>query len=382
MADAEEIRAEVSTARRDMFAPTRPSPHSVAKSTGIVIIGLAVLLVSRALLHAQDIAVTNPLVSAYLVADGITNTMMTGSTLQFTAHGSYPNHSVIALPNSKGDGVIAWNTGNRDVAAKGATGHATTVGTGPVNIEAVVAAIIVPPLRLTAEPSSAPTTHTIPSNATSSGDLSGSDHWTWSHDSGTPGEAVGSSQYPVASPSLNGESREFYMSYAQKGGERFSLTFGQDPEATHFVYDAYLYLDDPTQLANLEMDINQVTSDGETVIYAVQCSGYSGAWEFSTIENNRPHWHSTSLSCSPRNLAANTWHHIQIASHRSSAGVVTYDWVNLDETYKDINNATGNGAVALHWATGVLNLNFQLDGASESRGSIRIFADKVTVYYW
>ena len=365
-----------------MFAWTRPLPHSVANLTRIVTIILAVMFASRILLQAQDTAVTNPLVSAYLIANGNANTMLAGGKLQITAYGTSEDVSVAPLTDSQGSAVTGWNTSNRAVAKISAIGHATAIGTGSANIGAVVGAMIVSPLTVTVEPSSASTAHKIPSNATSSGDLSGSDHWTWSHDSGTPGEAVGSSQYPVASPSLNGESREFYMSYAQKGGERFSLTFGQDPEATHFVYDAYLYLDDPTQLANLEMDINQVTSDGETVIYAVQCSGYSGAWEFSTIENNRPRWHSTSLSCSPRNLAANTWHHIQIASHRSSAGVVTYDWVNLDETYKDINNATGNGAVALHWATGVLNLNFQLDGASESRGSIRIFADKVTVYYW
>src|SRR6202046_955323 len=195
-----------------------------------------------------------------------------------------------------------------------------------------------------ANASSIPAFAAIPTNAHSSGDLSTSGHWEWSHDSGTPGSSVGSSQYPVGNPSLDGKAREYYVSYSDKAGERFSLSFAHDSEATHFVYDTYVYIDDPAQLANLEMDMNQVMSDGKTVIYAFQCSGNSGHWEYSTIEGNHPVWHSTGLACSPKNWAANTWHHIQIASHRDSSGDVNYDWVNLDGNYKSINKG-GKGAL-------------------------------------
>jgi hypothetical protein len=61
---------------------------------------------------------------------------------------------------------------------------------------------------------------------------------------------------------------------------------------------------------------------------------------------------------------------------------VTYDWVNLDGTYNALNNATGNGAIDLHWAPGILNLNFQLDGAGEYSSSVQIYADELTIYYW
>jgi hypothetical protein len=308
--------------------------------------------------------------------------MVVGGTLQITAYATYSDGSVGSLPDSQGNAVTGWNTSNHAVARISSLGHATAAGAGSVSIEAMVGAIIVSPMTVTVMTPSAPTAHAIPSNATSSGDLSASTHWIWSHDDATPGEAVGSSEYPVANPALDGKSREFDISYSQKGGERFSLSFGHDTEATHFVYDAYVYINDPAQLANLEMDVNQVMSNGDTVIYAFQCSGYSEAWEFSTIANNNPHWHSTHLPCNPKNWAANTWHHVQIASHRSSTGVVTYDWVNLDGTYQDVNNATGNGAVALHWATGVLNLNFQLDGSSDSSGSVKMYADELTIYYW
>jgi hypothetical protein len=130
---------------------------------------------------------------------------------------------------------------------------------------------------------------TIPSTAISSGDLASSSRWFWTHDSGTPGSAVGSSQYPIASPSLDGLAREFSMSYSEKGGERFSLDFGRDTESTHFVYDTYVDIVNPAALANLELDVNQVMANGKTVIFAFQCSGNAKAWEYNTLGPSGPH---------------------------------------------------------------------------------------------
>jgi hypothetical protein len=59
---------------------------------------------------------------------------------------------------------------------------------------------------------------------------------------------------------------------------------------------------------------------------------------------------------------------------------VTYDWVNLDGTYKQVNKS-GDGAIDLHWAAGDLNLNFQLDGAT-SRGTMQVYADELIIHYW
>jgi hypothetical protein len=218
----------------------------------------------------------------------------------------------------------------------------------------------------------------IPKGAASTGDLTESSHWEWTHDGKTPGGSVASSHYPIGSPSLDGHAREFHMSYADKGGERFSLTFGRNAEVTHFVYDTYVYLEDPSELANLEMDINQVLSNGLTVIYAFQCSAYSGTWQYALMTNG-PHWHATKVGCSPKKWAAKTWHHIQIASHRSGDEVF-YDAVTFDGEYHEINEK-GHGTLDLHWSPGSLSLNFQLDGAN-SRGEITLFQDKLTVFYW
>jgi hypothetical protein len=231
------------------------------------------------------------------------------------------------------------------------------------------------------EASGVPSYASIPSNAKSSGDLTASSHWIWGHDSGTPGSATGSSHYPESSPSLDGKSREFNMSYSNKGGVRFSITFDHNTQVTHFVYDTYVYITDPAGLSNLELDMNQVISNGKTVILSFQCSGNAGQWEYGLIKGKSPKWQHSGIACNPKNWAAKKWHHIQIASQRSSSGNVTYDWVNLDGSYHQLKGATGDGALSLHWAAGDLNLNFQLDG-SESRGSVTMYADKLNIYYW
>jgi hypothetical protein len=60
----------------------------------------------------------------------------------------------------------------------------------------------------------------------------------------------------------------------------------------------------------------------------------------------------------PKLWTANTWHHVQIASHRDDDGVVTYDWVNLNGTYTDFTYATVSSAEKLGWTAGDLLLTF------------------------
>ncbi len=222
----------------------------------------------------------------------------------------------------------------------------------------------------------------IPSNAISSGNLTGSDRWAWNHDSGTPGSSTGYSSYAVSKPSLDGAAREFSVSYSKKGGEIYHMSFANDENSTHFVYDTYIYSVWPSETANIEMDMNQVMSNGKTVIFGVQCSSYSGTWEFVTVSGNSPHWHSSNLGCNPKNWSADAWHHIQIASHRDSYGDVTYDWVSLDGKTGYFVGAHGAAAMSLGWAHGDLLINFQLDGSSSSSAQMKEYIDKLTIYRW
>jgi hypothetical protein len=223
------------------------------------------------------------------------------------------------------------------------------------------------------------TVSSIPSNATGSANLDGA-HWAFEQDAGTPGDAHGSTVYPATTPSYD-DAREFYMTYAKHGGERWHISFAKDASATHFIYDTYVYIVDPSQVGNIELDMNQVMSNGATVIYGTQCSSYSKTWEFTTVSGGT-HWHSSNIPCNPKNWAANTWHHVQIASHRNSSGDVTYDWVNVDGTHSVFKNATGYSAEKLGWAHGDLLINFQLDGANSGSGSITAYIHKMTIFRW
>ncbi len=221
----------------------------------------------------------------------------------------------------------------------------------------------------------------IPYSAKYTSDLERAGNWYGTHDGGTGGSSRGSSVYPASTP-LYDDAREFYMTYANHGGEIYHLTFGRNAAATHFVYDTYVYLADPTQVQNLEMDMNQVMPDGKTVILGTQCSSISRTWEYTTTSGRSAHWHSSNLGCNPLTWKAKTWHHVQIASHRSSTGVATYDWVTLDGVKGYFRNATGPAALSLGWGAGDLLLNFQIDGASKGSGSITAYIHKMTIAYW
>ena len=219
----------------------------------------------------------------------------------------------------------------------------------------------------------------IPTNAVSSGYLDGK-VWAFEKDQAVGGGARGSSVFPATTP-LYDEAREFYMTYSQRGGVRWHISFANDTKATHFVYDTYVYIVDPTQVANLELDMNQVMSDGRTVIFGTQCSIYSKTWEYTLVAHGTQ-WHPSNIPCNPQSWAAKTWHHVQIASHRDDKGNVSYDWVNLDGVHSEFVNATVNSAEALGWQKGTLLINFQLDGANKDGGTITAYAHNVTVLRW
>lgn len=421
---------------------------------------------------AVDTGALPALVGAYLVAKGGESTMVTGGTLQFTAYGIYADGSAGALPDAQGNAVTLWNTSDHSVARISTRGHATAVGVGIVDIEAVIGALTASPWAVTVTPAvdpppftltsplpgstvsfppwiqaqntgcnglapvyfgysiddgngftsgvttseidapdptmsagihsiyfkswtingecpalsstfavtgSAGVGDTIPPNAISSGDLDGASEWQWNHDPGTPGTSGGSSLYPATDLTLDNAAREFHVTYSDSAGELYYLPFGSDPTATHFVYDAYVYLVDPSRIQNIEMDMNQVMSNGQTVILGTQCASGSGTWEYTTVSGSAQ-WNPSNILCNPKAWTANTWHHVQIASHRDPTGIATYDWVNLDGILSNFQGASGASALSLGWPPGDLVLNFQLDGAGS--GSMTVDIDQLTIYRW
>ena len=90
----------------------------------------------------------------------------------------------------------------------------------------------------------------IPASAIGSADLDGK-QWAYGRDAATPGSARGSTVYPAKTP-LYDDARKFYMTYSAHGGERWHISFAKDASATHFIYDTYICIVDPSQVANVE----------------------------------------------------------------------------------------------------------------------------------
>ena len=228
----------------------------------------------------------------------------------------------------------------------------------------------------------APPGPTVPSTATSVINIQALGTWQAMHDPAAGGSSSGTTAI-VASPSRSGQSRSFDTSFSSSGGELYHVTFGSDPNATNFVYDAWVYLTSTTSsIANLEMDMNQVVANGDTIIYGFQCDGYSKTWDY-TENSGSPtspvdHWLHSTASCDIRTWTQNAWHHIQVSYSHNGSGEVTYQSVWVDGVEEKI-NATVPSEFALGWAS-VLLTNFQIDGIGT--GSNTIYLDQLTISRW
>jgi hypothetical protein len=221
----------------------------------------------------------------------------------------------------------------------------------------------------------------LPSNAVASKNLDGLSGWSDTHDTGTPGTSNGSMVYPAKTPVYD-DARELYMTYSNGGGQRFHVSFDNNPTAMNFALDTYVYVTDPSQLQNLELDLNQVTSDGKTIFLDTQCSSDSKTWEYTVVINNSDHWKPSNVPCNTLTWAPNTWHHIQIGFHHDNNGNVTHDWVNFDGTHGVFSNTTSPALQSLGWAKGTLLTNVQIDGLSKGSGSVTVYIHKMTFYHW
>jgi hypothetical protein len=233
----------------------------------------------------------------------------------------------------------------------------------------------------TPTPTSGPT---IPSNAVATKALQNLTNWTAQYDAGTSGSASGVTSL-VTTPALSGSARKFATTYTNYGGERYNVKLKTDQASTNFVYDTNIYLASPANdIANIEMDLNQVMTNGQTVIFGFQCDGWAHTWDYTenagspTSPNDK--WVHSNQVCDPQKWSTNAWHHVQVSYSRDSSGNVTYHSVWLDGVQQDL-NVTVNSAFALGWAAS-LNMNFQIDGMTSTSGSATVVLDNTTLYSW
>lgn len=283
-----------------------------------------------------------------------------GSTIYFTTDGSVPSTS-----SYRYSGPVA--------VASSMVLQAIAMAPGYTNSGLAQASYVI----------SVPNGPNIPSFAIAQEEIQLLPNWRIKHDPGTPGTSTGSMTL-VSDPSLSGQAAKIYTTFTNAGGELYSVTYGNDADSENFVYDAYVWISAGSILSNLEMDNNQVMRNGDTVIYAFQCSGYSNTWEFSsnagTPAQPQVKWIKSTSPCNPSQWTRDAWHHIQISSSRDDLGNVTYHSVWFDGVESPINQ-TVNSDFSLGWALGALVANFQVDGIGAS-GSSTLYLDHFTMYRW
>jgi hypothetical protein len=227
------------------------------------------------------------------------------------------------------------------------------------------------------------TSNPVPSEAISVSAIQTLSNWKNASDPATSGSSSGTTS-TTNSPSLSGTARMFQTQFRNDGGQLYHVSFGDDETSTHFLYDTWIYLNNSaSSIANIEMDMNQVMTNGETVIYGFQCDGWSGTWDYTKNAGTptRPidTWVHSKSSCNVKTWSRNAWHHVQVSYSRDESGNVTYNSVTLDGVEQQI-NATVNSAFALGWAPTLLT-NFQLDG-DVTQGNSVVYIDQLTISRW
>jgi len=224
----------------------------------------------------------------------------------------------------------------------------------------------------------------VPSNAVSVSNIHAMGDWVAVDDPGTYGSAAGAMAM-VGSPSITGNALEFYTAYSYYGGELYYATFGDDTTSSNFVYDGWVFLTNSSgSIANVEMDMNQVMPNGETVIFGFQCDGWNGTWDYTenagTPTAPVDHWVQSNAACNLQNWSQNAWHHVQVSYSRDGYGNVTYQSVWLDGNQQQI-NATVPSAFALGWGPTLLT-NFQVDSFVPGWSSSTVYLDGLTISRW
>lgn len=190
-------------------------------------------------------------------------------------------------------------------------------------------------------------------------------HWCWEHDPGTPGISVGSSW-------ISGALRRFDVVWKNFGGQRFHIYLGpahKDAKSTTFTIDTWIYFNNLTNVNNIEIDLNQVMANGNTVIFGLQCNFPRGMWQYTTNLSGRPHWNDSNVACSRKVWKGGVWHHVILKYHRDAAGNVSYDSVNFDTRLSKFAGAFGPSVFGLGWETGRQVANFQIDGNGKFSGT-------------
>ena len=174
------------------------------------------------------------------------------------------------------------------------------------------------------------------------------------------GNAVSAMTEGVSSPSLSGSSAHFTLGGTTPySNELYTMSLGGGDQPTHFVYDFYVRVDNPSAPQALEFDVNQ-TIDNTRWTWGTECNfngDYPNVGEWD-VWNGAPQtgWEKTSAPCPL--FAANQWNHIIWTLERVGQQV-HYISLQVNDTSYPLDLYY---AAQQDWPMGQINVAFQMDG--------------------
>ena len=185
--------------------------------------------------------------------------------------------------------------------------------------------------------------------------------------------AVYSITQNLSSPAMDGKSAKLYLQPSTAyANALWWKQLGANANVSHFQYDMYFYLKNPSAAQSLEFDLNQSVG-GKKYIFGTQCD-IKNHHDWDIYDAYHHQWMQTGIACTVPQ--AYTWSHLILEFQRVN-GQVKFIAVTLNGK-KSYFNKSYNPA-----SSGVseLNVAVQLDGNGQA-ASYSEYIDKVNMYAW
>ena len=244
-----------------------------------------------------------------------------------------------------------------------------TIGCGG---KAQIAAGVTP----TPTPGTSGGTNAIPSNAQVLNDIQTMTGWENCTTCTGSALAVYNQTQGVTSPALAGSTSSQFQLLSGTlpfGGALWFKFLGAHDAATHFVYDLFFYVDNPSVAQAIEFNVSQ--SDGTNrYSFSTQCD-LQGAHAWRAWDPIGNKWVASAVTCATP--AANTWNHLVWEFERDSAGNVIFDAVSVNGNRGVVNLKISHTPDNEHGVDVAYQSDANLTGAPYS-----VYLDKVTLTYW
>lgn len=229
--------------------------------------------------------------------------------------------------------------------------------------------------------STSPSTSPVPQGAVTNAGVQTLPDWQWctAKLNGKPcasglGNATSSITQDQQTPSLSGKASQFTLGgHTHYSNALWWKSFGANSTPTHFVYDLYFYMDDPTAPEALEFDINQ-SMNGVRYTWGTECSyRNTGKWDIWNPKTEA--WETTGVPCAV--VSAKTWHHLTWQVERVN-NQVHYISVTLDDNAMPVDKYYDP---QLNYGGSDVNVAFQMDG-DYRQDPYSVWLDNVSLSSW